>query len=135
MLGFLNIIKNPLFWKILILSGIVMAIGIKFYSMSSTIDKLEFEKKELASNLTEKEKELTIEKVANMQNKQTIEKYKYDIAEQNNAIKEKELDVESLAKIIEENKKNPPSSKVITKYKNIECNGFTKFKGMKYEDL
>ena len=90
----------------------------------------------MEEDLRDCERNFNTEKIANIQNRQTIEKYKVDLEVQNKSIKEKELSLDSLNNIIEDIKKNPPSTKVIVKEpKPAECSKYTKFKGMKYEDL
>ena len=136
MLSFLGILKSPTTWKAVVILVLVAFIGAKYISLTTTIKNLQGDKLSLEGDLRDCERNFNTEKIANIQNRQTIEKYKADLEVQNKSIKEKELSLDSLNSIIEDNKKNPPSTKVIVKEpKPAECSKYTKFKGMKYEDL
>ena len=136
MLSFLGILKSPTTWKAVVILVLVAFIGAKYISLTATIKNLQGDKLSLEEDLKDCERNFNTEKIANIQNRQTIEKYKTDLEVQNKSIKEKELSLDSLNSIIEDNKKNPPSTKVIVKEpKPAECSKYTKFKGMKYEDL
>lgn len=136
MLSFLGILKSPTTWKAVVILVLVAFIGAKYISLTTTIKNLQGDKLFLEENLKNCERNYNTEKIANIQNRQTIEKYKADLEVQNKSIKEKELSLDSLNNIIEDIKKNPPSTKVIVKEpKPAECSKYTKFKGMKYEDL
>ena len=136
MLSFLGILKSPTTWKALVILVLVAFIGAKYISLTTTIKNLQGDKLSLEEDLKDCERNFNTEKIANIQNRQTIEKYKADVEVQNRSIKEKELSLDSLNNIIEDIKKNPPSTKVILKEpKPAECSKYTKFKGMKYEDL
>ena len=136
MLSFLGILKSPTTWKAIVILVLVAFIGAKYISLTTTIKNLQGDKLSLEEDLKNCERNFNTEKIANMQNRQTIEKYKVDLEIQNKSIKEKELSLDSLNSIIEDIKKNPPSTKVIVKEpKPAECSKYTKFKGMKYEDL
>ena len=136
MLSFLGILKSPTTWKAVIILVLVAFIGAKYISLTTTIKNLQGDKLSLEEDLKNCERNFNTEKIANIQNRQTIEKYKVDLEIQNKNIKEKELSLDSLNNIIEDIKKNPPSTKVIVKEpKPAECSKYTKFKGMKYEDL
>ena len=136
MLSFLGILKSPTTWKAIVVLVLVAFIGANYIRLTTTIKNLQGDKVSLEEDLKNCERNYNTEKIANMQNRQTIEKYKVDLEIQNKSIKEKELSLSSLNSIIEDNKKNPPSTKVIVKEpKPAECSKYTKFKGMKYEDL
>ena len=136
MLSFLGILKSPTAWKALVILVLVAFIGAKYISLTTTIKNLQGDKLSLEEDLKDCERNFNTEKIANIQNRQTIEKYKVDLEVQNRSIKEKELSLDSLNNIIEDIKKNPPSTKVTVKEpKPAECSKYTKFKGMKYEDL
>lgn len=136
MLSFLGILKSPTTWKAVVILVLVAFIGAKYISLTTTIKNLQGDKLSLEEDLKNCERNFNTEKIANIQNRQTIEKYKVDLEIQNKSIKEKELSLGSLNNIIEDIKKNPPSTKVIVKEpKPAECSKYTKFKGMKYEDL
>lgn len=136
MLSFLGILKSPTTWKAVVILVLVAFIGANYIRLTTTIKNLQGDKVSLEENLKNCERNYNTEKIANIQNRQTIEKYKVDLEIQNKSIKEKELSLDSLNSIIEDIKKNPPSTKVIVKEpKPAECSKYTKFKGMKYEDL
>ena len=136
MLSFLGLLKSPTTWKAIVILVLVAFIGAKYIMLTTTIKNLQGDKLSLEEDLRDCERNFNTEKIANIQNKQTIEKYKVDLEVQNKSIKEKELSLGSLNNIIEDIKKNPPSTKVIVKEpKPAECSKYTKFKGMKYEDL
>lgn len=136
MLSFLGILKSPITWKAIVILVLVAFIGANYIRLTTTIKNLQGDKVSLEEDLRNCERNYNTEKIANIQNRQTIEKYKVDLEIQNKSIKEKELSLDSLNSIIEDNKKNPPSTKVIVKEpKPAECSKYTKFKGMKYEDL
>ena len=136
MLSFLEILKSPTTWKAVVVLVLVAFIGANYIRLTTTIKNLQGDKLSLEEDLKNCERNYNTEKIANIQNRQTIEKYKADLEVQNKSIKEKELSLDSLNNIIEDNKKNPPSTKVIVKEpKPAECSKYTKFKGMKYEDL
>ena len=136
MLSFLGILKSPTTWKAVVILVLVAFIGANYIRLTTTIKNLQGDKVSLEEDLRNCERNYNTEKIANIQNRQTIEKYKVDLEVQNKSIKEKELSLDSLNNIIEDIKKNPPSTKVIVKEpKPAECSKYTKFKGMKYEDL
>ena len=136
MLSFLGLLKSPTTWKAIVILVLVAFIGAKYIMLTTTIKNLQGDKLSLEEDLRDCERNFNTEKIANIQNRQTIEKYKVDLEVQNKSIKEKELSLDSLNNIIEDIKKNPPSTKVIVKEpKPAECSKYTKFKGMKYEDL
>lgn len=136
MLSFLGILKSPTTWKAIVILVLVAFIGANYIRLTTTIKNLQGDKVSLEEDLKNCERNYNTEKIANIQNRQTIEKYKVDLEIQNKSIKEKELSLDSLNNIIEDIKKNPPSTKVIVKEpKPAECSKYTKFKGMKYEDL
>lgn len=136
MLSFLGILKSPTTWKAVVILVLVAFIGANYIRLTTTIKNLQGDKVSLEEDLKNCERNYNTEKIANIQNRQTIEKYKADLEVQNKSIKEKELSLDSLNNIIEDIKKNPPSTKVIVKEpKPAECSKYTKFKGMKYEDL
>ena len=136
MLSFLGILKSPTTWKAVVILVLVAFIGANYIRLTTTIKNLQGDKLSLEEELKDCERNYNTEKIANIQNRQTIEKYKADLEVQNKSIKEKELSLDSLNNIIENIKKNPPSTKVIVKEpKPAECSKYTKFKGMKYEDL
>lgn len=136
MLSFLGILKSPTTWKAVVILVLVAFIGANYIKLTTTIKNLQGDKLSLEEDLKDCERNYNTEKIANIQNRQTIEKYKVDLEVQNKSIKEKELSLDSLNNIIEDIKKNPPSTKVIVKEpKPAECSKYTKFKGMKYEDL
>ena len=136
MLSFLGMLKSPTTWKAVVILVLVAFIGANYIRLTTTIKNLQDDKTSLEEDLRNCERNYNTEKIANIQNRQTIEKYKVDLEIQNKSIKEKELSLDSLNSIIEDIKKNPPSTKVIVKEpKPAECSKYTKFKGMKYEDL
>lgn len=105
MLSFLGILKSPTTWKAVVILILVAFIGAKYISLTTTIKNLQGDKLFLEENLKNCERNYNTEKIVNIQNRQTIEKYKADLEVQNKSIKEKELSLDSLNNIIEDIKK------------------------------
>lgn len=132
---FIGIMKSPNTWKIIALIIIAGIISAKLYSLSSTIDDLKDEGIKKDKTISDLQLELNSCKMVNFQNKKAILDFENIIEKQNSSIKEKEVINGNLTNIIEENKKNKPSVKIIReKTKSNDCT-YTRFKGMKYEDL
>ena len=90
MLSFLGILKSPTTWKAVVILVLVAFIGAKYISLTTTIKNLQGDKLSLEEDLRDCERNFNTEKIANIQNRQTIEKYKADLEVQNKSIKEKQ---------------------------------------------
>lgn len=121
---------------ILVLSTIVYT----YYKYDNLLDIIEDKDKVIISKdaiIKDLEKTITIEKITNSTNKASIETLKKELSIQNNKVRELEVDNNNINKIIEEHKKEKPSTKVTIKKETVKEDKpkFTKYKGIKYEDL
>lgn len=119
---------------------VLSTIGYAYYKYDNLLDIIEEKDKVITSKdevIKDLEKIITIEKMANSTNKANIETLKKELSIQNDKVRELEVDNVSINKIIEEHKKEKPSTKVIIKKETVKEDKpkFTKYKGIKYEDL
>ena len=119
---------------------VLSTIGYAYYKYDNLLDIIEDKDKVIISKdaiIKDLEKTITIEKITNSTNKASIETLKKELSIQNNKVRELEVDNNNINKIIEEHKKEKPSSKVTIKKETIKEDKpkFTKYKGIKYEDL
>ncbi len=119
---------------------VLSTIGYAYYKYDNLLDIIEDKDKVIISKdaiIKDLEKTITIEKIANSTNKASIETLKKELSIQNNKVRELEVDNNNINKIIEEHKKEKPSTKVTIKKETVKEDKpkFTKYKGIKYEDL
>ena len=119
---------------------VLSTIGYAYYKYDNLLDIIEDKDKVIISKdaiIKDLEKTITIEKIANSTNKASIKKLKKELSIQNNKVRELEVDNNNINKIIEEHKKEKPSTKVTIKKETVKEDKpkFTKYKGIKYEDL
>lgn len=119
---------------------VLSTIGYAYYKYDNLLDIIEDKDKVIISKdaiIKDLEKTITIEKIANSTNKASIETLKKELSIQNNKVRELEVDNININKIIEEHKKEKPSTKVTIKKETVKEDKpkFTKYKGIKYEDL
>lgn len=119
---------------------VLSTIGYAYYKYDNLLDIIEDKDKVIISKdaiIKDLEKTITIEKIANSSNKASIETLKKELSIQNNKVRELEVDNNNINKIIEEHKKEKPSTKVTIKKETVKEDKpkFTKYKGIKYEDL
>ena len=119
---------------------VLSTIGYAYYKYDNLLDIIEDKDKVIISKDTiikDLEKTITIEKITNSTNKASIETLKKELSIQNNKVRELEVDNNNINKIIEEHKKEKPSTKVTIKKETVKEDKpkFTKYKGIKYEDL
>lgn len=119
---------------------VLSTIGYAYYKYDNLLDIIEDKDKVIISKdaiIKDLEKTITIEKITNSTNKASIETLKKELSIQNNKVRELEVDNNNINKIIEEHKKEKPSTKVIIKKETVKEDKpkFTKYKGIKYEDL
>ena len=119
---------------------VLSTIGYAYYKYDNLLDIIEDKDKVIISKdaiIKDLEKTNTIEKITNSTNKASIETLKKELSIQNNKVRELEVDNNNINKIIEEHKKEKPSTKVTIKKETVKEDKpkFTKYKGIKYEDL
>ena len=119
---------------------VLSTIGYAYYKYDNLLDIIEDKDKVIISKdaiIKDLEKNITIEKITNSTNKASIETLKKELSIQNNKVRELEVDNNNINKIIEEHKKEKPSTKVTIKKETVKEDKpkFTKYKGIKYEDL
>ena len=119
---------------------VLSTIGYAYYKYDNLLDIIEDKDKVIISKdaiIKDLEKTITIEKITNSNNKASIETLKKELSIQNNKVRELEVDNNNINKIIEEHKKEKPSTKVTIKKETVKEDKpkFTKYKGIKYEDL
>ena len=119
---------------------VLSTIGYAYYKYDNLLDIIEDKDKVIISKdaiIKDLEKTITIEKITNSTNKASIETLKKELSIQNNKVRELEVDNNNINKIIEEHKKEKPSTKVTIKKETVKEDKpkFTKYKGIKYEDL
>jgi len=119
---------------------VLSTIGYAYYKYDNLLDIIEDKDKVIISKdaiIKDLEKTITIEKINNSTNKASIETLKKELSIQNNKVRELEVDNNNINKIIEEHKKEKPSTKVTIKKETVKEDKpkFTKYKGIKYEDL
>ena len=119
---------------------VLSTIGHAYYKYDNLLDIIEDKDKVIISKdaiIKDLEKTITIEKITNSTNKASIETLKKELSIQNNKVRELEVDNNNINKIIEEHKKEKPSTKVTIKKETVKEDKpkFTKYKGIKYEDL
>ena len=119
---------------------VLSTIGYAYYKYDNLLDIIEDKDKAIISKdaiIKDLEKTITIEKITNSTNKASIETLKKELSIQNNKVRELEVDNNNINKIIEEHKKEKPSTKVTIKKETVKEDKpkFTKYKGIKYEDL
>ena len=119
---------------------VLSTIGYAYYKYDNLLDIIEEKDKVIISKdaiIKDLEKTITIEKITNSTNKASIETLKKELSIQNNKVRELEVDNNNINKIIEEHKKEKPSTKVTIKKETVKEDKpkFTKYKGIKYEDL
>lgn len=119
---------------------VLSTIGYAYYKYDNLLDIIEDKDKVIISKdaiIKDLEKTITIEKITNSTNKASIETLKKELSIQNNKVRELEVDNNIINKIIEEHKKEKPSTKVTIKKETVKEDKpkFTKYKGIKYEDL
>ena len=119
---------------------VLSTIGYAYYKYDNLLDIIEDKDKVIISKdvvIKDLEKTITIEKITNSTNKASIETLKKELSIQNNKVRELEVDNNNINKIIEEHKKEKPSIKVTIKKETVKEDKpkFTKYKGIKYEDL
>lgn len=119
---------------------VLSTIGYAYYKYDNLLDIIEDRDKVIISKdaiIKDLEKTITIEKITNSTNKASIETLKKELSIQNNKVRELEVDNNNINKIIEEHKKEKPSTKVTIKKETVKEDKpkFTKYKGIKYEDL
>jgi sulfur transfer complex TusBCD TusB component (DsrH family) len=119
---------------------VLSTIGYAYYKYDNLLDIIEDKDKVIISKdaiIKDLEKTITIEKITNSTNKASIETLKKELSIQNNKVRELEVDNININKIIEEHKKEKPSTKVTIKKETVKEDKpkFTKYKGIKYEDL
>ena len=119
---------------------VLSTIGYAYYKYDNLLDIIEDKDKVIISKdaiIKDLEKTITIEKITNSTNKASIETLKKELSIQNNKVRELEVDNNNINKIIEEHKKEKPSTKVTIKKETVKEDKpkFTKYKGIKCEDL
>lgn len=119
---------------------VLSTIGYAYYKYDNLLDIIEDKDKVIISKdaiIKDLEKTITIEKITNSTNKASIETLKKELSIQNNKVRELEVDNININKIIEEHKKEKPSTKVTIKKETVKEDKpkFTKYKGIKYGDL
>ena len=119
---------------------VLSTIGYAYYKYDNLLDIIEDKDKVIISKdaiIKDLEKTITIEKITNSTNKASIETLKKELSIQNNKVRELEVDNNNINKIIEEHKKEKTSTKVTIKKETVKEDKpkFTKYKGIKYEDL
>ena len=119
---------------------VLSTIGYAYYKYDNLLDIIEDKDKVIISKdaiIKDLEKTITIEKITNSTNKASIETLKKELSIQNNKVRELEVDNNNINKIIEEHKKEKPSTKVTIKKETVKEDKpkFTKYKGIKYEDI
>lgn len=119
---------------------VLSTIGYAYYKYDNLLDIIEDKDKVIISKdaiIKDLEKTITIEKITNSTNKASIETLKKELSIQNNKVRELEVDNNNINKIIEEHKKEKPSTKVTIKKETVKEDKpkFTKYKGIKYGDL
>ena len=100
---------------------VLSTIGYAYYKYDNLLDIIEDKDKVIISKdaiIKDLEKTITIEKIANSTNKASIETLKKELSIQNNKVRELEVDNNNINKIIEEHKKEKPSTKVTTELIN-----------------
>ncbi len=73
MLSFLGILKSPTTWKAVVVLVLVAFIGANYIRLTTTIKNLQGDKVSLEEGLKNCERNYNTEKIANIQNRQTIE--------------------------------------------------------------
>ena len=132
-----SLLGNKSIWIVIL---VLSTIGYAYYKYDNLLDIIEDKDKVIISKdaiIKDLEKTITIEKIANSTNKASIETLKKELSIQNNKVRELEVDNNNINKIIEEHKKEKPSTKVTIKKETVKEDKpkFTKYKGIKYEDL
>lgn len=132
-----SLLGSKSIWIIIL---VLSTIGYAYYKYDNLLDIIEDKDKVIISKdaiIKDLEKTITIEKIANSTNKASIETLKKELSIQNNKVRELEVDNNNINKIIEEHKKEKPSTKVTIKKETVKEDKpkFTKYKGIKYEDL
>ena len=132
-----SLLGSKSIWIIIL---VLSTIGYAYYKYDNLLDIIEDKDKVIISKdaiIKDLEKTITIEKITNSTNKASIETLKKELSIQNNKVRELEVDNININKIIEEHKKEKPSTKVTIKKETVKEDKpkFTKYKGIKYEDL
>lgn len=132
-----SLLGSKSIWIIIL---VLSTIGYAYYKYDNLLDIIEDKDKVIISKdaiIKDLEKTITIEKITNSTNKASIETLKKELSIQNNKVRELEVDNNNINKIIEEHKKEKPSTKVTIKKETVKEDKpkFTKYKGIKYEDL
>lgn len=132
-----SLLSSKSIWIVIL---VLSTIGYAYYKYDNLLDIIEDKDKVIISKdaiIKDLEKTITIEKIANSTNKASIETLKKELSIQNNKVRELEVDNNNINKIIEEHKKEKPSTKVTIKKETVKEDKpkFTKYKGIKYEDL
>lgn len=132
-----SLLGNKSIWIVIL---VLSTIGYAYYKYDNLLDIIEDKDKVIISKdaiIKDLEKTITIEKITNSTNKASIETLKKELSIQNNKVRELEVDNNNINKIIEEHKKEKPSTKVTIKKETVKEDKpkFTKYKGIKYEDL
>ena len=132
-----SLLGNKSIWIVIL---VLSTIGYAYYKYDNLLDIIEDKDKVIISKdaiIKDLEKTITIEKITNSTNKASIETLKKELSIQNNKVRELEVDNNNINKIIEENKKEKPSTKFTIKKETVKEDKpkFTKYKGIKYEDL
>ncbi len=134
-----SLLTNKSVWIIIVVLSIFGYATYKFNSLVSIIEEKEEiikKDKDIISNLN---RDLVLERVTNNTNKENISNLKKEIEIQNNKVRELSVNNDNITKILEEHKKDKPSKKVIVAKEPVNLNTvkpiYTKYKGIKYEDL
>ena len=132
-----SLLGSKSIWIIIL---VLSTVGYAYYKYDNLLDIIEDKDKVIISKdaiIKDLEKTITIEKITNSTNKASIETLKKELSIQNNKVRELEVDNNNINKIIEEHKKEKPSTKVTIKKETVKEDKpkFTKYKGIKYEDL
>lgn len=132
-----SLLDSKSIWIVIL---VLSTIGYAYYKYDNLLDIIEDKDKVIISKdaiIKDLEKTITIEKITNSTNKASIETLKKELSIQNNKVRELEVDNNNINKIIEEHKKEKPSTKVTIKKETVKEDKpkFTKYKGIKYEDL
>lgn len=132
-----SLLSSKSIWIVIL---VLSTIGYAYYKYDNLLDIIEDKDKVIISKdaiIKDLEKTITIEKITNSTNKASIETLKKELSIQNNKVRELEVDNNNINKIIEEHKKEKPSTKVTIKKETVKEDKpkFTKYKGIKYEDL
>ncbi len=134
-----SLLTNKSVWIIIVVLSIFGYATYKFNSLVSTIEEKEEiikKDKDIIYNLN---RDLVLERVTNNTNKENISNLKKEIETQNNKVRELSVNNDNITKILEEHKKDKPSKKVIVAKEPVNLNTvkpiYTKYKGIKYEDL